>query len=415
MSGKLAFIFPGQGAQYVGMGRKLAQQYPAARQAYEEAGDTLGFDVAALVFEGDEAELTRTENTQPALLTASVAAFRIYMEEIGIQPAYAAGHSLGEFSALTTAGVLDFADALRLVRLRGQFMQEAASEGTGAMCAVTGVRRQEIEDICRSVSTAGSLVAVSNRNSPRQTVISGHRPAVELAGGKLAEKGARVTYLKVSAPFHSPLMAAAARKLERELAGIRYGAFAWPVISNVTGLPYEDADRAAARLTAQMTAPVLWEDAMLLLERQGVETAVELGPGKVLTNLMADNAPGIRCFGLEDAAQAAALREHLRRHHPLHRAIVRCLAAAVCTRNRNWDEEAYRVGVIEPYRRLQQMQESLDAAGAAPSREQAEEALELLRLIFRTKQVPPDEQQSRLQEIAASIELGGGGVGLRLH
>ncbi|WP_379133790.1 ACP S-malonyltransferase [Paenibacillus sp. sgz500958] len=412
----LAFVFPGQGSQYVGMGQKMASHYAAARRVFEEAGDVLGYDVMKLCFGGSMEELTRTEFTQPAILTASVAAFEVYMEEIGIRPAYAAGHSLGEFSALTTAGVISFSDALNLVRQRGQFMQEAAAEGMGAMCAVIGINRQAIEEVCRTVSTSPSRhAAISNYNSPQQTVISGHKAAVVEAGEKLKEMQARVTYLQVSAPFHSIMMEPAARKLEQQLRCIPYSPFKWPVISNVTGLPYSETDMVVHNLTSQMTAPVQWEASMKYLERQGVNTAVEMGPGKVLANLMKSNAGRIQCFPFDDTEQAAALGGHLQQQHPRHKAIIQCLAAAVCTRNRNWDQEAYRTGVIQPYQRLQEIQEQLDKEGTAPSSAQIGEAIELLKLIFETKQVPPEEQKIRLQEIMEPMKAGGGVIGLQFH
>jgi [acyl-carrier-protein] S-malonyltransferase len=391
------------------MGKKLYDAYASARQVFEEAEDTLGYKVSGLCFEGSLEQLTLTEYTQPALLTLSVAAYNVYMEEIGVSPAYAAGHSLGEFSALACAGVLRFADALTLVRSRGQLMQEAANEGTGAMCAVIGMPSGTIEAECGQVSAPGCEVVVSNYNSPEQIVISGHQNAVRMAGQKLEEKGARLSYLKVSAPFHSPLMAPAAAKFEAELRRYQYGSFQWPVLSNVTGEPYTDPAAVAGNLLAQMTSPVRWDTSMQYLRRMGVEKAIELGPQKVLTNLMRGNVKEIVCYPFEQPEQLTAIRQHLDNEirdrqtpsaaYDVNNIVTKCLTAAVSTRNTNWDNEAYRKGVIEPYRAIQTLQEQLDRDGGAPDYAQMSEALRLLKLIFDTKGVSAEEQRERFNEM----------------
>lgn len=284
---KIALLFPGQGSQYIGMGKKLNDNFECAKKAYEEANDTIGFDLRSLCFEGDMEELTKTENTQPAILTASVAAFRVYQEEIGVEPAFMAGHSLGELSALTCSGAIRFSDAIKLVRQRGRFMQEAVPVGIGGMSAISGVDTADIEDECKKVSRDGSIVVVSNYNSHDQIVISGHKAAVESVGEALKEKGAKVIPLKVSAPFHSPLMKPAADRFENELKKYCYDGPRYPVISNVTALPYECAESVQINLTKQITSPVQWIRSMQYLESAGVEMFIELGPKKVLKNLAA--------------------------------------------------------------------------------------------------------------------------------
>ncbi|GAE86716.1 ACP S-malonyltransferase [Acetivibrio straminisolvens] len=231
---KIALLFPGQGSQYVGMGKKLYENYSAAREVFDEANEVLGFDLKELCFNGDINELTKTENTQPVILTASVAAFRVYMEKYGVKPAFLAGHSLGEFAALTCAGAISFKDAVRIVRNRGRYMQEAVPQGIGAMAAVSGVDKPVIEETCIKVSDENHLVVVSNHNSKDQIVISGHTSAVNTASEILKKHGARIVPLKVSAPFHSPLMQPAADRLREELKLYSYNEPKWQVISNTT-------------------------------------------------------------------------------------------------------------------------------------------------------------------------------------
>lgn len=403
---KLALLFPGQGSQYVGMGQDLMERSATARAVFAEANDVLGFDLQALLTRGVSEELTRTENAQPALLTVSVAAFRIYMEEIGVVPAYSAGHSLGEFSALTCAGVMTFPDALRLVRRRGQLMQEAAAEGIGAMCAIMGSDPARVEEICRGGSISGQEVVISNYNSSGQLVISGHRLAVEKAAHELEALGARIAFLQVSAPFHSPLMKGAASRFREELASCTYSPFQWPVLSNVTGQPYESPEQVAVYLTEQLTAPVRWDWTMKLLVEQGVSIAAELGAKQVLTQLMRTDAKSITCYPYEKTAELDLLQRELEadkleqaRQQASNNVVTRCLAAAVCTRNRNWDSEAYEQGFVLPYRQVQRLQEQLDETGQVPTPAQMQEALKLLKQMLDTKMVPEQEQRERFADI----------------
>jgi [acyl-carrier-protein] S-malonyltransferase len=283
---KIALMFPGQGSQYIGMGKKLYDNFECVRKVYEEANDTIGFDLKGLCFEGDMEELTKTENTQPAILTTSVAMFRVYQEEIGIEPAFMAGHSLGELSALTCSGAIRFSDAVKLVRQRGKFMQEAVPIGIGGMAAISGADISDIEAECKNASKDGNIVAISNYNSYDQIVISGHKAAVESAGEALKEKGVKVIPLKVSAPFHSPLMKPAADRFKDELKKYCYDGPRCHVISNVTALPYEGAESIQDNLIKQITSPVQWIKSMEYLESNGVEMFIELGPKKVLKNLV---------------------------------------------------------------------------------------------------------------------------------
>ena len=282
----IAFLFPGQGSQHAGMGRDLAENFPVARQVFQEANDALGFDLASLCFNGPEEDLKLTANTQPAILTTSIAALRVLETETGIAPNCAAGHSLGEYSALVCAGALNFADAVRIVRQRGTFMQEAVPVGTGAMAAILGLDQETLERVCQDAAR-GQVVSPANFNSAGQVVIAGNTEAVDRAMNLAKEHGAkRALPLPVSAPFHCRLMIPAGERLADVLAGIKVGDMTVPVITNVEATPNQDALRVCQLLVDQVSAPVLWEDTIACMIELGVERYIEIGPGKVLAGLV---------------------------------------------------------------------------------------------------------------------------------
>lgn len=291
--GKIAFVFPGQGSQFVGMGQALSEQSPAARQIFEEADAALGFSLSQLCFEGPEDELKLTANTQPAILTASIAVLAALKEkQPDFSPAFVAGHSLGEYSALVAAGALSFADAVKTVRSRGQFMEEAVPAGQGAMAAVLNMDRAALHAVCEEVTASGHPVQLANLNSPGQIVISGSAEGVKLAGEQAKAAGAkRVLPLNVSGPFHSSLMQPAAEKLQAVLADVSVQDAAVQVIANVTARPVTEAATIVDSLIQQVSAPVLWEDSVQWMVEQGVTTFVEIGPGKVLAGLIKKIAP----------------------------------------------------------------------------------------------------------------------------
>jgi [acyl-carrier-protein] S-malonyltransferase len=284
---RIAFLCPGQGAQKVGMGRALAEAFPEARSVFEEAFALLGEEFGRVVWEGPEELLRQTRNTQPALLTHSVAAIRV-LEARGVRAAYAAGHSLGEYSAHVAAGSLEFTDALRVVRRRGELMQEAGEARPGTMAAVVGLPLAEIQRICREMSDASDAeIVAANLNSPVQTVISGDVEAVERAIEAVKKAGARLAVrLEVSGAFHSPLMAPAAERLARVLSHVPFRDARFPVIANATAAPVQAADEIRAALEAQLLAPVRWEESMRRLLADGVSAFVEVGTGKVLRGLL---------------------------------------------------------------------------------------------------------------------------------
>ena len=285
MISTIAFLFPGQGSQAVGMGKELAEKYPAARQTFEEADAALGFSLSQLCFEGPEDQLRLTENTQPAILTVSVATWRV-LKENGVQPAWAAGHSLGEYSAHVAAGTLTFGDAVRTVRNRGRYMQEAVPVGVGAMAAIVGLETEKVQQICADASEGG-VCEPANMNSPEQVVISGNKGAVERAVALATERGAKkAVVLQVSAPFHCSLMQPAQERLAADLKALQMQNPSVPVMCNVDAALVETADASRDALIRQVTGAVRWDEGVRGLIAKGAETFVEVGPGKVRWGLM---------------------------------------------------------------------------------------------------------------------------------
>lgn len=303
---QFAFVFPGQGSQTVGMLADLAAAYPAVEATFREASDVLGYDLWQLVSQGPAEELNKTWQTQPALLAASVAIYRVWQQQGGQQPALMAGHSLGEYSALVCAGVLNFADAIKLVELRGKLMQEAVPEGTGAMQAIIGLDDAAIAKACEE-SAQGQVVSPVNFNSPGQVVIAGNKEAVERAGAACKAAGAkRALPLPVSVPSHCALMKPAADKLALTLENIMFNAPAVPVINNVDVKAETDADAIRHALIRQLYSPVRWTESVEAMAAQGVTQLIEMGPGKVLTGLTKRIVDGLSAAAVNDTASLTA-------------------------------------------------------------------------------------------------------------
>ncbi|MFZ0900576.1 MAG: ACP S-malonyltransferase [Candidatus Sulfotelmatobacter sp.] len=306
---RIAFIFPGQGSQAVGMGKELFEKFPIARKTFEEADNALGYKLSQVCFEGPEQQLRLTEITQPAILTVSVAALRVLEGRVP-KPSFVAGHSLGEYSAHVASGTMTFADAIRTVRKRGKYMQEAVPVGIGAMAAILGMELEKVSAVCQEAAQ-GEVCSPANINSPEQIVISGNTAAVE-RGTKLAdERGAkRAKLLPVSAPFHCSLMKPAQDRLEPDLNALKTQKPVYPVVCNVEASLVSDEIRARETLVAQVTGSVKWEQSMRLLIEKGVQTFVEIGPGKVLCGLMRQIDRSKTCLNVaDDASLTKALQQ----------------------------------------------------------------------------------------------------------
>lgn len=305
---KTAFVFPGQGAQSVGMGKDAYDAYESARSIFKEADEALGMDLTSLIFEGPEASLKQTAHTQPALLTVSVAFLKL-LESSGLKADYVAGHSLGEYSALVAAGVLSFQDAVRTVRARGLYMEQAVPSGQGAMAAVLGAEREALANLCAAITAEGKAVELANVNCPGQIVVSGTAAGVQAVVEQGKEIGAkRVIPLEVSGPFHSSLMKPAAEQLAHSLANIELQNAVIPVVANVTAREVTEAGQIRKLLVEQVYSPVLWEDSIRYLLDQGVETFVEIGSGTVLAGLIKKIDKNVRVISVNHVSALEALQ-----------------------------------------------------------------------------------------------------------
>ncbi|MDA2563384.1 ACP S-malonyltransferase [Bacillus cereus] len=397
---KIAMVFPGQGSQYVGMGKALCEEFSLAKMVFEEASDVLHMDLKKICFSGDSKVLTSTENAQPAILATSVAMFRVYLQEFGVFPDYVAGHSLGEFSALTCMRAIPFSDALKLVRTRGQLMKTASDMHTGMMLAVNNFDKNILKEVLEKVNGQGNLVSVACYNSPTQTVISGDAQAIQQVESYLKQKKVSTNLLNVSAPFHSSLMESVAESFTRHLDNNKYHSFKGKIISNTTALPYVSIEEMKRNLTLQITKPVKWRQTIDYLKNQGVTIAIEMGPKGVLTNLSKGNVQEMEFFAYDNGTDKKLLFDRLNvAPRPKYSLITRCLGMMVATKNYNTNTSEYASGVIESIRMLRKIQEDLELNDKKPSIEQMHYALKLLKTVFDTKRVPFQEQQKRFEKL----------------
>lgn len=398
--GKTAFLFPGQGSQFAGMGKPLYDRYSMVPRIYEEASEALGYDLAALSFGTDENKLSNTEFTQPALLTLSYSMFQVYIHESGTEPDYMAGHSLGEYTALACSGAIPFIQAVKLVSHRGRIMQQAVPKGEGTMLAVRGISYRYLNQLCDTTGGENKRGAeIACYNSSEQFVISGDIESISRMERQIRQAGGESIPLRVSAPFHCHLMNRAALDLNQELKKYTYHRLRWPVVSNVTFKPYKNELDIVPGLTKQMTNTVKWYDSMLFLLAQGIDEFIELGPGQVLGHLMkqiSKNPPVQSMNHMEmHKPKEPSEKEKLQFYVQI---IDACLATAASTENLNEGEE-YTASVVPAYEKLKILKEEIDKEKSSKFRQQGSNAIELLKLILLVKKVNVREIETRLVPI----------------
>lgn len=401
---RLAVLFPGQGSQYTGMMKGDYERYSIVRQTFEEASDTLGYDVAELCFQGDEVTLAKSELTQPALLTAGTASYRLFVQETGIKPSAAIGHSLGEYTALTCAGVLKFSEALLLVRERGRLMMEASAAGLGRMLAVSSADQEEVLRMLAKLGPSEIRPQVACYNSSQQTVLSGTASAVDAAEQLLTGKGIKLTSLQVSGAFHSPLMEPAAAELEDLLMKCTFGKFDYPVISNVNAKPYgTQPQEIISLLRRQMTEPVRYWQSMSALLKLSIDAALELAPRKTLKRLFQHDYPTFPAYSIEDQEDRKVLFSSTFKesygHIGWRYMLEQCLAIAVSVKNRSSDEEAYQKQVVAPYRAIEGLLLRLEQEGTEPTQAQLQDAWNHLNTILIAKGAQEEEYSDSLIEM----------------
>ncbi|SMO63573.1 ACP S-malonyltransferase [Melghirimyces algeriensis] len=398
-----ALLFPGQGSQYAGMGKSLCQDFASADLVFEEASDILKMDMKKRCF-NDPHELSKTVHAQPAILTVSVAAFRVFMQEVALKPKVAAGHSLGEYSALVCNGTLSFSDALRIVKRRGELMQQAK----GVMISVFHNNFRWMEQICDEMLQQGYLISIACYNTNRQTVISGESQAITSITRKLDGWRIKYRFLNVSAAFHSPLMQQAANQLALEFEDYQFCQWSWPVISNVDALPYIKKDEIKGALTLQMTHPVRWLDTMAYIKGLGVEMAVELGPKTVLRHFMNEFDSQMDAVALGTSTDLnkviSVISERDKQTssgdpspQQMNLFLAKCYTAAISMPNRNEDDMEYQRSTSEVYRKLKHLQQGMDHS--SPTLQHLQQAVDLLCTVWKAKKTPGEVQRERLQSL----------------
>lgn len=434
---KTVFVFPGQGSQYEEMWKNYYYDNEIVSEIFEQASDLTGVNIKKICFETGMEELKQTKNTQLAIFTSSYAAFKVFMKE-GLQPSFMAGHSLGEITALTCAGAISFKDAVRLVKARGEIMQKVGENTKGTMAAIKGVHVEKVKELCDKYSKNNNIVNISNYNSQSQIVISGNEEAVELIGEDIKKTNGKFIKLKVSGAFHSPLMYDASEEFKKELEKYEYYDLKYPVISNVTAKPYKDSKEIINMLSKQLVSPVLWSSTVDYLIENDVDCAVELGPNNVLSKIIKRSTDKIKVFSYDNSEdminlsdlilhstgrfirireEQDELKENIKNKAKYYyaqnsnqkyqdtTAVTLCLANAICTPNKNNNKDEYKDGVIEPYKKIRNLQSIIERQDRNPNDIEIDESFNMLFSVFNAKKVPIEEQRTRIKDICNKLNL----------
>jgi [acyl-carrier-protein] S-malonyltransferase len=397
---KVAFVFPGGGSQYVGMGKSHYDNYPVARSTFEEASNVLGYDLAKLCFNGDLEKLSQMNHSQPAIFTASVSAYRVLVEETGITPAYAAGHSLGEYSALCCAGSLSFSEAISLVHERGILLQQVGND-EATMMAINKVAESDIREACRAEQAHGGKVYIAVFNSSMQHVIAGYKKDLLAVALRLVKLGAEINLLNINTASHCPLMLDASEHFRQHLLPCKFRPLNWPVVSNLDAIPIGQSNELGDVLVRHMIQPVRWHESVKYMIDHGVDCFIELGPQAVLTNLLKHIDAQATAYAYDNEEESKTINEILAPADYMH-FIKKCMVAAVSTRNYNFNEQEYKAGVIEQYEALKAIREKAKHSLKSEMKNQAREALQILTTILDTKKTP-DTQKKILIDEALSL------------
>jgi [acyl-carrier-protein] S-malonyltransferase len=406
---KVAFVFPGQGSQYIGMGKDIFKEFQVAREIYNISSEVLGIDLRNIIDNGSAEVISATENTQPIVFTTSIAMLSVFKEMYNLRPYIAAGHSLGEITALTSAGAINFEDAIEIVKNRSLFMKQAESNGSFAMYAIRNLHYKTVEEVCDKFDYQNMVSVISNYNSVDQVVISGHEEALNYLKAELEKKGATSTKLKVSGAFHSPIMKDASIKLKNVLKKYKFNKFEYPVISNVTGNIYGDSEDIVENLSNQMIMPVQWSKTVRNFEKMGIDTAVEIGGGKVLTNLIKTNSQNIKTYNMEKISDLEKFRNEYKNidSNKELSLVDRCISISVCTKNNNFNNVEYEKYVINEHKKLYELQSLLQNEERELTDSEKKETILILSNILKGKNVSKTEIDEKVNELTKKYGISG--------
>lgn len=393
---KIIFLFPGQGSQYVGMGKTLCEKYSVAKEVFGEANEVLGYDLKKICFNGPHEKLSETVNTQPAILTSTVAAFRVFNEEFGLEPDLVAGHSFGALSALVCAGSISFKDALKLARLKGEYAEKATAGKKSLMMAVEDLKEEVVAKVCKSVS---GEVYVAIINSPKQVVISGEEAAVERAGKELLALGAKTERLYVSAPFHTPLLKEAGEKAKAAVKKIKLQKNKWPILSTIDVKLHKDAKGMINDLYFDLIRPTNWLAAVQYMVKSKVDIGIEIGPKAVLKKIVENTTDKISMHSFISPRDMDDIKKSLKLDgKSKEEVLIACLRIFASTMNYNHNQEDFELGAAKPYREIRELLDKLREKNAEPTIENVIWSLEKLEVILNTKKLDAKEKKERFYE-----------------